>query len=90
MRGLSRSLSLSPRAKRTLSTIEKTKINVHLYVSKDVLTFGIRISGKGVNPDFFSVLYSQFREEITLLTPNFLASQILQDHWENRKHPCLT
>ena len=24
-----------------------------------------------------------------MLTPNILASQILQDHWENQKHPCL-
>ena len=30
IRGLSWSLSLSPRAKKTLSTIEKIKINVHL------------------------------------------------------------
>ena len=52
IRGLSRSLSLSPRAKKTLSTIEKTEIIVHPYVSKDVLTFAFRISVNGINPEF--------------------------------------
>jgi hypothetical protein len=57
IRGLSRSLSLSSRAKKTLSTIEKTKISVHPYVSKleEKLTFAILISAKVVNPDFLFI-----------------------------------
>ena len=57
IRGLSRSLSLSPRAKKTLSTIETTKISVRPYMSKDILTFAIHISitCTGLNPDFMFV-----------------------------------
>ena len=53
IRGLSRSLSLSSRAKKTLSTIEKTKISLHPYMSKDILTFAIPISANAPNPDFY-------------------------------------
>ena len=53
IRGLSQSLSLSPRAKKMLSTIEKTKISVQPYASKDILTFAFPISVIGLNPDFY-------------------------------------
>ena len=57
IRGLSWSLSLSPRAKKTLSTIEKTKISAHPYVSKDILTFAIHISvaSMGRDPDLLFI-----------------------------------
>jgi hypothetical protein len=89
IRDLSRSLSLSPRAKKMLSTIEMTKISVYSYMSKDKLTFAIPISARGFNPDFFVYIFIS-RKEMILLTPNIQVSQISQDHWENRKHPCLS
>jgi hypothetical protein len=80
---LLRSLSLSSRAKKTLSTIEKAKISLHPYVNKDILTFAIHISASWIGLDTAFSFTNIPERNLKLLTPNIRSSQISPDRPEN-------